>query len=107
MITNREIALEYLRCFCSGDIDGLEPLLAAGLKFTGPRHAFNSTALYLDSLRADLPEKNHYDIISITESDDAIAVFYEYSKPGQTVLIAQLFKISDEKINEILLAFDG
>ena len=104
---NRDIVLEYLRCFCAGDIDGLERLLAPELRFNGPLHSFDTARQYIDSLRADPPEKSRYDIVSITESDDSIAVFYEYHKPDYGMTIAQLFRISDRKISEILLVFDG
>jgi hypothetical protein len=46
-------------------------------------------------------------VLSITESEDAAAVFYEYRKPERLMQIAQLFKITQGKIHEILLVFDG
>ncbi len=35
-LTNREIALKFLGCFCAGDVNGLAPLLAEDLQFKGP-----------------------------------------------------------------------
>ena len=106
-MTNRDVAMEYLRCFCAGDIDGLSRLLAADLRFSGTFHTYASASEYLDSLRSDPPEKCEYKVLSVTEGEGAVAVFYEYQKPDRAMQIAQLFKIRDHKINEMLLIFDG
>ncbi len=107
MMTNQEIAKEYLKCFCAGDIKGIEPLLASDLSFTGTFHTYHSGTEYLKSLRNDPPEECGYKVLSITENEDSIAVFYEYQKPDRVMQIAQLFKIRDQKIHEVLLVFDG
>ena len=99
--------MEYLRCFCAGDIDGLEPLLAADLHFTGTFHNYGSAGEYLDSLRNDPPEKCGYKVLSVTENEGSVAVFYEYRKPDRVMQLAQLFEIRNEQINDILLIFDG
>lgn len=99
--------MEYLKCFCAGDIDGLGPLLAADLSFTGTFHTYGSASEYLCSLRSDPPEKCEYNVLSVTENKDSVAVFYEYQKPERLMQIAQLFKIRDHKIHEVLLVFDG
>lgn len=106
-MTKRDIALKYIKYFCAGDIDGLAPLLAADLRFTGPFHRYTSAAGYLGGLRRDPPEKCGYRILSLTENEDAVAVFYDYEKPESTVRIAQLFKIKDLRITEIMLIFDS
>ena len=80
MMTNQEIAKEYIKCFCDSDIDGLEPLLATDLKFIGTFYTYHSRAEYLEDLREDPPEKCGYKMLSMTENDDSIAVFYEYHK---------------------------
>lgn len=107
MMTKQEIAQEYLKCFCEGNVSGLIPLLAPQLQFNGTFYNYNSAAEYLNSLRNDPPEKCTYTVLSITENDDSVAVFYEYGKPGGAIKIAQLFKIKNQKIKEILLIFDG
>ena len=106
-MTNREIALEYIRHFCAGDIEGLKPLLARNLKFSGTFHSFDSADEYLRSLKSDPPIKCQYRILSITENTDSVALFYEYEKPNGVMQIAQLFKMSKLQIDEILLVFDG
>lgn len=106
MMTKREIAERYLQCFCGSDIEGLVPLLAHDLQFTGPFHSFNSAEDYLESLKRDPPEHCDYKILSATENEESVALFYEYRKPKQIMSIAQLFRIETQKIQEILLVFD-
>jgi len=106
-MTNREIVMEYLRCFCGGDVAGLEALLAANLRFTGTFYSYNSAAEYLDSLKADPPEECGCRLLSITESENSVAVFYDYEKSNGAMKIAQLFKVEGERIQEVLLIFDG
>ena len=103
---HQEIVNKYLKCFCCGDLDGLGAILDPELRFSGPLHYFDSASQYLESLQNDPPEACTYKILSITESVDSIAVFYEYQKIESTVLVAQLFKIRSHKIYEILLTFD-
>ncbi len=107
MMTNREIAMAYLRCFCAGDISGLTPLLASDLHFKGTLHQYGSSEEYLKSLKNDPPEKCGHHVLNITEGDDSVAVFYEYEKPDKVITIAQLFKIKNHRINEVLLVFDS
>jgi ketosteroid isomerase-like protein len=106
-MTNREVAMEYLRYFCAGDIDGLAQLLAPDLFFTGTFHTYHSGAEYLESLRSDPPEKCGYQVLSVTENEESVAIFYEYQKPDKVMQIAQLFKIKNQQIHDILLIFDG
>ncbi len=104
-LPNREIALEFIERFCAGDVDGLTPLLAEDLQFKGPLFRFDSRAAYLDSLRGDL-EKTGYQILSVTENEDSVSVYYDYDKPGGAMTIAQLFKFRDRIISELTLVFD-
>ena len=106
-MTNREVALEYLRCFCSGDVDGLEQLLAADLNFRGTFHEYFSSADYLADLRSAPLETCGYRIINVTEDVGSVAIFYDYEKPDKVMTIAQLFKVREGKISEVLLVFDG
>ena len=106
-MTNRDIALEYLRCFCAGDIDGLEPLLATDLKLEGTLGSYESASEYLNSLRSDPPDRSEYSVSSVTEGEDSVAIFYEYQKPAGKLTIGQLFKIREGRIREVLLVFDG
>ena len=102
-----DIALEYLRRFCAGDIEGLEPLLCSDLRFEGPLFNFQSSRDYLTSLRSDPPEICSYRILNVTNDADSVVVFYIYEKSEREITIAQLFRFRDQKIAEILLVFDG
>lgn len=42
-MTHRDIASDFLRRFCAGDIDALAPLLSSDLEFIGPLHQFDSS----------------------------------------------------------------
>jgi len=44
--------------------------------------------------------------VSVTQGDDSVSIYYDYIKPGGSLTIAQLFKLRDLKICEILLIFD-
>lgn len=104
---SREVVLQYLRCFCAGDIAGIEKLLSPDLSFNGPFHQYDSSESYIRSLRRNPPEKSSYKILSILSGDNTVAVFYEYDKPENKLLIAQHFKIRQDSICEILIVFDS
>ncbi len=104
---NREVAMEFLRCFCAGDINGLVPLLAEDLQFTGPFHHCSSSDAYLDSLKNDPPEQCGYRVFSVMEGGDSVSIYYDYEKSDGALTIAQLFTFKNQKIGEILLVFDG
>jgi hypothetical protein len=106
-MTKRDVVLEFLRCFCSADIEALEPLLSEDLCFSGPYHRFRSRDAYIRSLRNDPPEKCSYRLIGLAEAGNEVYVFYDYEKPDESVTIAQLCRFKDDKIGEILLVFDS
>ena len=106
-MNNRDVAIEFVKHFCAGEINDLVPLLAAELQFTGPFYQFGSADAYLDSLRNGPPEQCGYRLISVTEGADSVSIYYDYEKSDRTITIAQLFKFSNQKVQEILLVFDG
>jgi hypothetical protein len=106
-MTNRDVASEYLRLFCAGDVAGLAPLLAEDLHLNGPLFHFWSRDSYLDSLMCGPLENCGYRILSFKESAETVSIYYEYEKMGGVVTIAQLFKIRNGKICETLLVLDG
>ena len=99
--------MRYLEAFCAGDIDELGSLLAPDLRFVGPFHEFDSSAAYLECLAADPPAECSYHVLSRMEKGDSAAVFYEYVKPQRSTTIAQLFRVRNGRISEILVIFDG
>ena len=106
-MNKQELAIEFVKRFCTGDVDGLAPLLADDLQLEGPLFQFRSSGDYLDSLRKDPPVNGDYRLLSVTDSDDHVSIFYEYRRSEGAITIAQLFKFRDQKISEILLVFDG
>ena len=103
---NRDRALDFLKHFCAGDVDALPALLADDLQVTGPLFQFNARAAYLKSLRDDRSEPCGYRILSVTDSEDSVAVFYDYEKPSGTLAVAQLFRFREGQIAEMFLVFD-
>jgi hypothetical protein len=107
MMNNCDVAIEFVKCFCAGDVDALAPLLTPDVRFKGPFYEFGSADAYLDSLKNGPLEKCGYRVLSITESKDSVSIYYDYEKSDRTITIAQLFKFSNQKVQEILLVFDG
>ena len=106
-MTNREVAMAYLKHFCAGDVDDLASLLADDLEFKGPFHQFSSSTAYLQSLRDDPLDRCSYRVLSVTEGDDRVSVYYDYQKPKGDLTVAQLFSFTDGKISKMLLVFDA
>ena len=102
----RELALEFVRCFCANDLDGLEALLSQEFRFCGPLFEFDSRAAYLASLRDAPPDPASFTVISISEEAGQVALFYDYERPDLVLRMAQLFTIVDGEITDILLVFD-
>ena len=102
-----EIAKEFIERFCSGDVEGLEELLHEDLHFHGPLFRFNSLSDYLESLRRDPPKKSEFRVLSVTENEEEVSIYYEYGKEDGFLTIAQLFRFESDKISEILLVFDS
>ena len=105
-MSQRDIALAFLDYFSAGRIEELAPLLAADFRFEGPLYRFNSAREYLAALRNDPPEPCRYRIISVTEDDGQVAIFYEYEKPDGDLTIVQMFTIENRRIAGITLVFD-
>jgi ketosteroid isomerase-like protein len=106
-MTHRELALEFIRRFCSGDVEGLTSLLAEDLELQGPRRCFRSRADYLEALRRDPPEIARHRTTAIAEGEDTVAVFWDYQKREGTLRITQHFRFRDGRISEIVLKFDA
>jgi hypothetical protein len=54
-MSHRDLALDFLRRFAGGDVDGLEPLLAEDLRLNGPNLELESRTAYLEALRPPPP----------------------------------------------------
>ena len=97
---------KYLEHFCSGNVDGVESTLAEGFRLRGPLFKFDSREAYIQSLREGPLEKASCRILATTQGDDTASVFYEYKKSSGSNVVAQFFRIKENKIVETLLVFD-
>ena len=104
--SHREQALTFVQRFAAGDVEGLAPLLAEDLQLSGPYLEVTSRAAYLEALRHDAPTPGRARVVSVTDDDETVAVFWEYERPRGPLTIAQLFRFRDEHICEIRLVFD-
>lgn len=102
-----ELALKYMEIFYSNtDIADLDQILAADLSFEGPFFQYDCAANYLESLRDDPREGLAYKLIHSFEDSSSACLVYQFSKPGISIPMAQLFEIEDGKISRIVLIFD-
>ena len=100
------VVAEYLAHFCSGNIDGIESTLAEDFHLVGPLFEFNSREAYVQSLRDSPPEIASHSIMRVSHDDDTVSVFYEYRKPAESIMVAQFFRVRENKIVETMLVFD-
>jgi hypothetical protein len=103
----KQLAESYLEIFCSGKgLERLLDILADDLVFEGPFTKTASASEYVDSLIADPPVDCTYRIEKSFEKGEWVNLIYEFSKPGVTTLMSQLFEIRDGRIRRVLLIFD-
>ena len=105
-MNKREIAMEFIKNFCAGDVEALGSLLEDDFQLKGPLYRFDSKAAYLESLKADPLERCGFNVLNITEDDSTVSIYYEYKKSAKTIIIAQLFRFKEQRIGETLLVFD-
>ena len=102
-----DLAFRYMDIVFAGDrIDNLSYLLADKFTFCGPFYEFNSAESYINSLKADPPVGFNYSPIATFEDKSSACLIYQFSKPGISVPMAQIFQIANGKISNILLIFD-
>jgi len=97
-----------MEIFYSGkELDRLGEILHDSLQFRGPLYQFDSARQYIASLIDDPPTDCSYRILHTFEKDDTVNLIYDFSKPGITTTMSQLFKVVDNKIVHIELIFDS
>ncbi len=102
-----ELALKYMEIvFDDKNVGALRPLLDRDCRFKGPFYEFDTAEGYIQSLESDPPEGFEYTILRAFESESAACLIYQFSKPGISVPMAQVFEMSEGKISKILLIFD-
>jgi len=103
-----DLALRYMEIFYSGkELDRMEEILHDTLQFRGPLYQFDSAQEYIVSLKDDPPMDCSYRILHTFEKGDTVNLIYDFSKPGITTTMSQLFKVVDNKIAHIELIFDS
>lgn len=105
-MSNRDTALNFVKAFCGGDIEEIESTLGRQFSLSGPLFTFDSKEAYLSSLNADPPVPGPYKIISVMELSDCVSIYYTYQRHSESITIAQLFWMENEKISKTLLVFD-
>jgi hypothetical protein len=106
-MTPIDLAEKYMDCvFKTGNLEELRKILSDDLQFRGPFFNFNSADTYVDSLKNDPPVDFKYEIIKSYANDSSACLIYQFSKPGVSTSMTQIFETVDGKINSILLIFD-
>jgi hypothetical protein len=102
-----DLALNYMEIFYSdSDIEALGQILAKNLSFEGPFFQFDSAEDYLNSLRGDSREGLAYELIKSFADEASACLIYQFSKPGISMPMAQMFETDGDKIGKIVLIFD-
>ena len=103
-----ELAQRYMKIVFEGsDPAELASLFCEDLVFRGPLFSFDTAGDYIESLKSAPPEGFSYEIIRSFESESAACVVYQFSKPGISTPMAQLFETRDGRISRIVLIFDS
>jgi len=106
--SHREVALAFLERFCSGDVEGLAPLLMTDFRFQGPLLECETAAAYLDALRRDPPQPGcAYRLVDLAAAGDTVTLAWEYCKPAGAMLVNQRLRFRDGRISEMQLTFDA
>lgn len=106
-MTPLELAQKYMDClFETGNLEELRNILCDDLFFIGPLYKFQSADSYLDSLRNDPPKGFNYRLIKSYGDKTTACLLYQFSKPGISTPMCQLFETHNGKICRILLVFD-
>ncbi len=102
-----ELAQNYMEIiFGGGDLDRLNDLLSDDLSFEGPFYRFDTAAEYVDSLKTEPPQGFNYEMIQAFENGKSACLIYQFSKPGISIPMVQMFEVRDDRISRILLVFD-
>lgn len=102
-----EIAHKYMDCFYGqAPLEGMAQLLAEDMKFTGPLYKFETGQDYFMSLLADPVENASYEILYEYQNNKTACLIYLFRKPGVETVMSQVFEVTNDKINNILLVFD-
>ncbi len=103
-----DLALQYMDIVFGGkNIEELRLVLSENCSFKGPFYAFDTAESYIQSLQSHPPEGFQFEIIRTFQDESSACLMYQFSKPGVSTPMAQLFETSEGKINRIVLIFDA
>ena len=106
-MTPLELANRYMEVFYGEEpIESLGGIFSEEFSFKGPFHEFNTSAEYIESLKLDPPAGLEYKIIEAYENEKSACLLYQFSKPGMSTMMSQMFEASNGKISKIILVFD-
>jgi hypothetical protein len=104
----KELALRHMKIIFDGkDPRNLNTLLHDQFTFRGPFYQFSNKHDYIQSFIENPPRDFQYRILHISEDHNSVCIIYEFEKRGMITPMAQLFRIKEERIHEILLIFDS
>lgn len=101
-----DLARDYIRAFCAGDIDRLTPLLADDFVIQGPLYRFESAAAFLDRLKTLNAPAADCQLLSLQGDDGSASAFFNYRIGPMTLLMAMQFTARDNQLGSALLVFD-
>lgn len=106
-MTPLELVEKYMECvFKTGDLVALKNILSDNLEFRGPFFRFDSAHEYVISLQNDPPKNFEYEIVKTFSDNESVCLVYQFSKPGVSTIMTQIFETNQGKICSILLVFD-
>jgi len=101
------LATRYMEIFYGEEpIENLTEILSENLSFKGPLYEFSSSEEYIESLKSEPPVGLKYEMIEAYEKENSACLVYQFSKPGISTIMSQLFEITNGKISKIILVFD-
>ncbi|MEM9024851.1 MAG: nuclear transport factor 2 family protein [Bacteroidota bacterium] len=93
--------------FVSRAWERLRSVMTDDCSFKGPFFQFESADEYIDVMRSDPPDESEYELVETFQNESSVCVWYRFSKPDLTSMMAQRFVIRDQKIHHIDLVFDA
>lgn len=105
-MTAEQLARDYVRSFCAGDLPALEALLAEDFHIEGPLYTFNDRDSFLARLRALNAPVAEYQISHCVADGNNASVFFLYRLGKLSLLMAMHLGIRDNCISHALLVFD-
>ncbi len=103
-----ELALKYMDVmFSDKDMEALRPLLSDRFTFKDTLNAYNNPESYIKAMKKDPPIGLQYKLLKSFETISAACLVYEFSKAGVNTPMAQMFEVSNDKIDRIVLIFDS